>query len=163
MESAFAIANYFLQKAAESGIKLTPMKLLKLVYIAHGWHLGLTGKPLIQEEVQAWKYGPVIESLYHALKQYGNRPIPDSQPFCATLKHPEDVIPILEKVWRAYSRYSGAQLSTATHREGTPWKQTVDQSGGVIEHGMVIPDELIEGYYRSKIESGKKTPEGSLT
>ena len=71
MNSAKAIANYFLDKS----IDLTPMKIIKLVYIAHGWHLAITDKPLIEDYVQAWEFGPVIPDLYHEFKKYGNTPI----------------------------------------------------------------------------------------
>ena len=47
------------------------MKVQKLVYFAHGWHLGITKKPLINEQVEAWPYGAVIPSLYDYLKQWG--------------------------------------------------------------------------------------------
>src|SRR5438552_18215648 len=67
-----AIANFFIETAAAEGKKLTPLQLIKLVYFAHGWYLGLTGEPLIDEPPEAWRYGPVIPSLYHALKDYGN-------------------------------------------------------------------------------------------
>lgn len=33
------IANFFVKKAQEEQIPLTLMKIIKLVYIAHGWHL----------------------------------------------------------------------------------------------------------------------------
>jgi uncharacterized phage-associated protein len=59
-----AIANYFIARAAADGKRLTPLQLIKLVYIAHGWYLGLTGEPLINEPPEAWQYGPVIPSLY---------------------------------------------------------------------------------------------------
>jgi hypothetical protein len=36
-ETAAAIANYFIDKALEDDRELTPMKLIKLVYLAHGW------------------------------------------------------------------------------------------------------------------------------
>ncbi|WP_131993555.1 type II toxin-antitoxin system antitoxin SocA domain-containing protein [Dokdonella fugitiva] len=40
------------------------MQLLKLVYLCHAWTLGLLGRPLLREEVQAWRYGPVFPALY---------------------------------------------------------------------------------------------------
>jgi uncharacterized phage-associated protein len=69
-----AIANYFIthRKQWED---LTPMKLQKLVYFAHGWHLALKDQPPIDEEIQAWEYGPVIERLYKSLRHYGNTQI----------------------------------------------------------------------------------------
>ncbi len=75
MENAVAIANYFVRKSLDSGIPVTPMKLVKLVYVAHGWYLGLTGEPLIAEGVQAWKYGPVVPSVYDKFKMYGGSAI----------------------------------------------------------------------------------------
>ena len=53
----------------------TPMQLLKLVYIAHGWTLGICATPLITEQVEAWKYGPVIPDLYQHVKKYGSSSI----------------------------------------------------------------------------------------
>ena len=70
---ACAIANYFLERAEREPI--TQMKVQKLVYFAHGWHLGITQKPLINEQVEAWPYGPVIPSLYQDLKRWGADPI----------------------------------------------------------------------------------------
>jgi uncharacterized phage-associated protein len=49
-----AVANEFLKLAEQDGVKLSPMKLLKLVYFAHGWHLALKGEPLLNERVEAW-------------------------------------------------------------------------------------------------------------
>jgi len=51
------------------------MQLIKLVYIAHGWTLGLYNQPLIGKQVEAWTYGPVIPSVYHDFKHYGRDPI----------------------------------------------------------------------------------------
>ncbi|HEY1718789.1 MAG TPA: type II toxin-antitoxin system antitoxin SocA domain-containing protein, partial [Verrucomicrobiae bacterium] len=63
MEKPFksiAVANRFIELAQKSDSKLTLMKLLKIVYFAHGWHLALRDKsPLIDDTVEAWKFGPV--------------------------------------------------------------------------------------------------------
>src|SRR5882762_236012 len=67
-----SIANVFLALAEAEGKHLTPLQLIKLVYIAHGWYLALTQKPLISEQAEAWQYGPVIPSLYQEFKGFGN-------------------------------------------------------------------------------------------
>ena len=41
-----AVANRLLELARERQLSLDPMKVQKLLYYAHGWHLALTGKPL---------------------------------------------------------------------------------------------------------------------
>ena len=151
--SPFKIARFFIEKAAESGQELTPMKLIKLVYIAHGWSLALLKKPLISETVQAWKYGPVIESLYHAFKHRADSPIPKSE---ACSLPAADIDPtdaaLLEKVWEKYGGLTGLHLSALTHQPGTPWFQIWEQSGGKDMKGAEIPDAKIEEFYNAKME-----------
>src|SRR4051812_38412301 len=73
-----AIANYFLDLAEMDNEKIQPLKMQKLVYFAHGWYMAFMGdpiKPLLDEYVEAWQYGPVIPDLYHAFKSFGSNPI----------------------------------------------------------------------------------------
>ena len=69
------IANYFIHKARVDQAEINPLKLMKIVYIAHGYSLAINDKPLIKEGIKARMYGPVISSLYKSLVRYGNNPI----------------------------------------------------------------------------------------
>lgn len=153
-QSPFAIANYFIRKSAESGVPLTPMKLIKLVYIAHGWYLALAGKPLLGESIEAWQYGPMIKSLYRAFKCYGNKPLPLSAATDAVIddNEHEDVRRLLDKIWERYSRLTAAQLSTITHQPDTPWSQVYDP----YQRGTLIPDHLIRKHYQDKIDASRR-------
>jgi uncharacterized phage-associated protein len=137
------VAEQFLFLADAEGRPLTPMQILKLVYIAHGWQLGLYGRPLVDQPVEAWQYGPVIPSLYHAYKRYGSSPI-DEVPDRKPLGFDAEEESTIEQVWRGYGKRSGVSLSSLTHEPGTPWSITVQQSG----LGAVISNDLIEDYYR---------------
>jgi len=53
--SSFEVANYFIKKSLQEKRPITPMKLQKLIYFAHGWNLGLAGKPLINELISVPK------------------------------------------------------------------------------------------------------------
>lgn len=159
--STIAVANYFVGKAHEEGLIITPMKLLKLVYIAHGWALGLYEKPLIGEQVQAWQYGPVIESVYRNFKQYGRQPILRQQkdnPFSSQISTVEDADTkdFLDSVWNAYKKYDGLQLSDLTHRPGTPWDVTWNQKNGSKTKGAVISETLIEQHYKQLAEKRRQ-------
>ena len=70
-----AVANSILHNANETGKKLTPMQLIKLVYVANGWSLALLNRPLISEQIQAWQYGPVIPNVYRAFNRFGSAAI----------------------------------------------------------------------------------------
>ncbi len=159
--STIAVANYFVGKAHEEGVGITPMKLLKLVYIAHGWALGLYDKPLIGEQVQAWQYGPVIESVYRNFKQYGRHPILRQQkdnPLSSTIPTVEDADTkdFLDSVWNAYKQFGGLQLSDLTHRAGTPWDVTWNENNGSSIKGAVIPETLIQEHYKELAEKRKQ-------
>ncbi len=150
------IANFFLAKSLSTGIPVTPMKLLKLVYLSHGWYLGYSKEPLISEAVKAWPYGPVILSLYERVKKYGNKPIAELIDFNSDGKVGPEEFPtgsfvhkILESVWNTYKNYTGLQLSDLTHRADSPWDKTIKESGVY----SVIPYNYIQDYYERLVNA----------
>jgi len=150
------VANYFLDKASREGRAVTPMQLLKLVYIAHGWHLGYLDAPLINETVQAWKYGPVIKSLYDKIKHYGSGAVREpvqtgAFPWMRESAVDETTGSLLDHVWMNYAGYSGVQLSNMTHQNETPWSIAWHQQGGHRQYFAEIDDDLIKQHYKAKI------------
>lgn len=144
------IANYFLQKG-ENDSTMTPMKLIKLVYIAHGWNLGLTGIPLVNEEAEAWKYGPVFPSLYKKYREHKDNKIKVEPIKELNIKDADD-LSFLDKIWNFYSRFDGLQLSTKTHEPNTPWSETWEkakQKDTISESSLVIPNDIIAKHYYS--------------
>lgn len=149
MYNCFDISKEFLALAREEGSGIDTMKLLKLTYIAHGYHLGFYSKPLICNAVQAWKYGPVIPELYHVIKRFGNGRV-DSEiiNIYAENKLEDKDKEFIRTIWDAYKKNTGLQLSTKTHEEGTPWDQ-------VYEPGVsykIIDNFVIEDYYKKLID-----------
>ena len=69
------VANAFIQRAREEGVPLDPLKLQKLVYCLHGWHLATRDAPAVGELFEAWPAGPVLSSLYQKFKKYRWRSI----------------------------------------------------------------------------------------
>lgn len=157
MEHPLAVSNYFISKSFETGIEVTPMKVLKLVYIAHGWSLGLDNGPLITEAVQAWKYGPVVESVYHEFKHYGGGKITSlAYIFNVTpVTTSKENLKILDKVWEVYKDYDGLRLSTLTHQPGTPWDIAWNKMGGKKQTSVIIANDLIEEHYKQKVTKNK--------
>jgi hypothetical protein len=68
---AFAIANHMIAQAEQNGMPMDQMKLQKLLYFAHGWHLALTGTPLVDEPILAGPNGPLVGSVHDALVRMG--------------------------------------------------------------------------------------------
>lgn len=151
------VANFFLKKAAEEQIPITQLKLIKLVYIAYGWVLAVLDKKLFNEGIEAWQHGPVIPSVYHEFKDFGNRPI-NKMAMEIDLDNWETRTPeipsndtqttkVLEIVWKVYKKLGGWTLREMTHADGTPWEKVYTPK----ERGILIGDEDIKSHYQVKI------------
>jgi uncharacterized phage-associated protein len=155
-----AVANYLLDKSDSDGITVDHMKLQKLVYIAHGWHLAVTGLPLFSNRIEAWTYGPVIPDLYGELKNWGHKPIShyrierpgqDDEDHVWVMLDPDPTRMtesgvVLDQVWIGYGRLAALQLSSLTHQEGTPWDIARKKAAPLTRH-VNIPNELIRKHY----------------
>ena len=152
------IANFMLDHAFSEGRPISPMKLIKLVYIAYGWGLAALNTKFFDEPIYAWQHGPVVESLYHEFKTFGASAITNYS-VILDLGSNGIVEPringrdkeakfVLGIVWDVYKRYAATDLSDKTHEHGTPWHKVYEP--GV--QNIRIPDNIIKEHYISKIE-----------
>lgn len=151
MRDSRQLANEFISRAVNKGNTLTPMQLLKLVYIAHGWMLGLYGVPLTRDAIQAWKFGPVIPHLYQAIKHCGSGPV------IAAINSDNDAlapveINILDQVYDKYAHLSGVALSDLTHKDGSPWARVFMP----YVTGISIPNDIIQEHYAALAHRGNE-------
>ena len=170
------IANYFLDKAESEGRALTPMKLIKLVYIAYGWVLALKDQKLFDEPIQAWTHGPVIPSIYHEFKHFRSEPISERAAVfdMDSFDFSEPRVPasddeinfILDTVWSSYKRFSGSALRQKTHEPDTPWSRAYVKGQMDTE----LKDDDIREHFRDRIgryldaaESQGSTRAGSVS
>jgi uncharacterized phage-associated protein len=157
---AAAVANLFLEFAERDHRPISPLKVQKLVYFAHAWHLANFKTPLLNEPIEAWQYGPVIKSLYHDLKEFGRDDIPAGAR--VTRSHIDDqwkvyvttptidddrAKQLIESVWNVYRVYTAVQLANLTHEPGSPWWQIQKMFPERMPHGMEISDASIGEYF----------------
>lgn len=135
------IANWFIQRSSADGRTLSIMSLLKLVYIAHGWHLEINNQPFFSNRIEAWKHGPVIPDVYKEFRPQGIHASKPSSAFQAP--NDEKDLKFLEQIYSIYGRMSPFLLSDLTHTSGGPW-ETASALGGYYAE---IPDELIKSHY----------------
>jgi uncharacterized phage-associated protein len=147
-----AVANVFisLSKGDRDRKYLTNMQIQKLVYIAHGFNLAALGEPLFRDRVYAWQFGPVIPSLYDALKEYGSGEVKHAlSAYTPQIKTNSREWKVIKSVWDGYGQFSGPKLSSMTHKPGTPWAD-VWMPGTHKE----IPNDTIRHYYPQFIDAG---------
>ena len=153
------IANCFLFWAWQEGKEITPMKLIKLVYIAYGWYLAFYNKRLFRERFEAWDYGPVCPPIYHEFKRFGRNSIPkdvenlswefledektgelnSSKLEWLDIKEPEQqkTVNVLGAVWKFYKDKSGTDLSKITHEKGSPWSIAREKGERYIDSNLI--------------------------
>ena len=163
--SAKAIANYFLEHRNKFKRKdpITQMKLHKLVYFAHGWHLALKDDPLIDETLQAWDYGPVVPSLYHEFKRFRGDEITElamdvvfvggakiSVITPRVKKDDQYTRNLLKRVIKVYGKFTAWQLSAMTHEASSPWSLARKENPGVSFVG-ISNKELLK-YFKDKAD-----------
>lgn len=141
------------------GNNVTPLKLIKLAYISHGFYLGYLGHPIFLNKVEAWQYGPVIKEIYFAvINDFRKEVITPSFFDKATDELSDNAKRVIKAVINTYDQYDGLQLSTITHKEGSPWDITVKKSGinTIIPNDFIeqpiIPNDLIKQHYKSIIQ-----------
>ncbi|MCR5319091.1 MAG: DUF4065 domain-containing protein [Treponema sp.] len=118
------------------------LKLQKLLFYAQAVSLVLGKKPLFQDKIEAWDYGPVVPCIYRKYKKYDAQ-IPKKK---TTQKGHEDpeCFHWIDLALSHYGDMTGSQLITLTHSE-KPW-QTAYAKGRNTE----ITKTSIKAFY-SKI------------
>ena len=142
--SALDVAKWIISEARKRGVIMTHMKLQKLLYYVQAYALGMTGVPLFGDEIQAWKHGPVVPSVYNGYSRYGAEPIDDSQ----AVSVPEEGASFIHAVLDDVGCKTASELRGMTHSEA-PWK---DAWNTWLGHGAfpLIPIKSIREFYENR-------------
>ena len=162
MPSALAVAKCFYDLAKVDRERPPGfVKIQKLVYFAHVLYLGMHDKPLIEEQLEAWQWGPIFPSLYHCLM---GQDIAEVMRQAPTIQEPE-AKSMVESVGKILMSLSTIDLSVMAHNEDSPWYKTVtaatESTDTSVEFlrmklppGLVIERDLIRQFYQGLRESG---------
>ncbi len=170
MQSAVAVANRFLWHARRDKSPIDPLKLNKLVILAHGWTLALDDRWLINEQIFAQNYGPMVISVFRAFAPHGMQPI---RGYYEKWKRCKDVSgrvimrsirpdmrksslidcrdrSIVQSTWEVYGKWTTTQLTNFSHEPGSPWQQVRAAWPGKVPKGTNISADVIATYFRQK-------------
>ncbi len=138
------VAAYIIELSKETGEPLTNMKLQKLIYYVYAWFAVEKKKPLFDEKILAWKYGPAIVSVYEEYKDYGADVVKDKSG--GNLENLDEYTKgLTEEVFTVYGGKSAIDLMSLSHSEA-PWRDTFNPDN----QNTPIPFEKILEYYTAR-------------
>ena len=125
---------------------LTNLALQKMLYLAHLSFVGKhSGAKLVDEEFEAWAYGPVLPSVYRQAKIFGNEHVKDVFYGVDDISEtPEGRM--LSSAWKSLKNKSASELVAITHWPKGAWAATY--MPGV--YGAEIPTSLILKEYQDR-------------
>ena len=120
--TANQVADWFINSIRQdSGDTISHLKLQKLVYYAQAWNYTLFNNVIFKEEIQAWKHGPVVRSIYDRFKSSNvYTPINVSSLEIELVKFDERTEDLLLEINEIYGEHSASYLEDLTHSE-KPW------------------------------------------
>lgn len=121
--------------------ELTQMKAMKLLYYIQAASLSITGHRMFNNNIVAWKYGPVVEEVHEKYRGYrgivGEIKESDLNDY-SELQNDYEASSILNSIYDVYGYSSAYDLMRQTHSE-KPWQET--------RQSEVISDKAIKDFY----------------
>ena len=157
--SVLDIADVMLKtklKNKDRFVKLSPMQLVKLAYISHGFHLALFRETLFYNRIEAWEHGPNIPDLYHVFKVFGSKHVPanfirddDFSDLSGDKSINRRILTVREVVGK-YGHLTPVQLASLTNQDDSPYGESYEESQ-IDRYGVEIPDSVILKHYEKKV------------
>ena len=155
------IANFVLDRCDSLGREISNLSLQKIVFFCHVWTLTVLGRPLIREQFEAWRHGPVLPYLYREFKDNEDKPIKkratklnksNGQKELAEYDFDDSLARLLKETIDSYSKLDPFQLVQLSHVASGPWEQVWNHNKK-INAGMRISDESILTFYSPQIRA----------
>lgn len=147
----FSAAKYILSKVdEEDGVFITHLKLQKILYYAHAWHLAIENEKLFDTHFEAWAHGPVNPGVFQEYRGYGYNPIPFPEDFDIN-EYSDDEMEFLDEIWNLYGKYDAKFLESLTHKE-QPWREARGNLPDGARCDTPISEESMIRYYGGMLE-----------
>jgi uncharacterized phage-associated protein len=154
MSTAGDIADRIVRfRADDIGVPIDPLSLEKHLFYAQSFWLVLSGRPLFDDEFEAWRNGPVVPEVYDAYKGFGLNPIVPASGGTRSLGNRE-IEAYIDELVDFLGGYTAIQLSRATHAED-PWRKVREDIATRISSRTVISKTDMLRYYSRLISDGE--------
>lgn len=141
------IANNVLSRSFRDGVKISPMRLQRILYIVSSEYAKKTGETLFTENFSTWAYGPVLFSVFDQFSCFEDGLI-DRYAKNAQGKNfqvDEDNNPylsaVIEDVWRITKNVEAVELSTILRKTHSAWDQAFQVESPIIPPELIVSDK----------------------
>lgn len=136
MYTALDIAKYVVTKCSNDGCPISNLHLQKILYYLQKEYLqnGTTG--LFVDEIQAWKFGPVVESVYFYFCSNGASAIDKKYDISIDTSEKSGIDQVID----IYKLINPWELVQRTHKPEKAWAKIFSNGAGNYQ---IIPKQLI--------------------
>lgn len=167
--SSVAVANTLLEVNASQGARApTADQLQDWVYLAHGWHLGVTGRPLLQDQLMACSEGVFAVDLRETGCR-GSHRIEEPISLIATDERrgmmveqtpstPEQapIRAVLKRVHKLWGQQSAYELRQVVREVGGPWDLIWNDEERPGDEPQLLPTGTIQLWFADYAEAEQR-------
>lgn len=130
---ALDLAAHIINHCIKIGNPITNLKLQKILYFLDMTYLVNVKKRLINENFEAWQYGPVVKEVYDKYSSYAASPIELEQAFKEEL--PDGYEKKITNKIETLANTRAWDLVDISHKKDSPWDKTY--KGGLGNHKII--------------------------
>lgn len=138
---ALDVANYVVRKSMQDGRPISNLQLQKILYYIQVYFIQTEHRALFSDEIEAWKHGPVVRSVYNRYCVFGAADIYEVEK--TTVRFSDSEYNIINKIVEEKRNLKPWDLVEDTHQKGKAW--SLIYRNGLGER-KIIPKGVIAQY-----------------
>lgn len=143
MYSALDVADYIVERCANLGRPVSNLQLQKILYYVQLNFLRIFDKCAFDDDIQAWRHGPVVKEVYYKYNVCGRHEIIPRVTQTTKGMFLEKDRDLIDQVTDACVQLDAWELVERSHKIGGPWQQSFDGN-----FDKVIPKDVMRKYAR---------------
>ena len=133
------VACYLIHKAIDNERPISNLQLQKILYYIQVFFLQEKRYALFSDEIEAWRFGPVVRSVYEKYSGFGASDLIDIDAYNVIFSSEEKRA--IDKILDEKSKLYPWSLVADTHKRGKAWDLIYQGGPGNKE---IIPKELLK-------------------
>lgn len=140
MYDVLSVCKFIISNEDENGRSVSNLRLQKLLYFIQGQFLIERNELCFHNEIEAWKYGPVVPDAYRVYKFYGSSSIQEND---NDSEIDDAFAELIERTLEEGSSFTTGQLIEQSHIEGGPWEKNYCEG-----YKKIIPESDMRSFFR---------------